>query len=191
MAILDKIEGIPAIQRAGILALVVLLIIGGYWQLSYKKKQIRIKVLQGQLSKLNTELQNLRAIEKKLPEFKSMIVDLQDQLSVARAQLPLEKEIPKLLKDISDFGKKSGMEFISFRPGTERPKGFYTEVPMTLAIKGPFHNLAGFLDEISHYKRIIKVSNLSIGGAVEKEGYVVVRSTAQATTYRYVEQSAN
>ena len=191
MAILDKIEGIPVIQRAGILALVVLLIIGGYWQLSYKKKQIRIKVLQGQLSQLNTELQNLRAIEKKLPEFKSMIVDLQDQLSVARAQLPLEKEIPKLLNDISDFGKKSGMEFISFRPGTERPKGFYTEVPMTLAIKGPFHNLAGFLDEISHYKRIIKVSNLSIGGAVEKEGYVVVRSTAQATTYRYVEQSAN
>jgi len=189
MAILEKIEEMPAKQRALVLVVAVLVLVGGFYQFVYKKKSAQINVLQSQLSTLNTELQDLRAIQKKLEEFRSMIGELEAQLEVAQEQLPRQKEIPVLLKDISRFGKEAGMEFKSFRPSRELSKGFYAEVPINLVISGPFHNIGKFVDEIVHYPRIIKISSMTIGGAKDVEGHIMLQSTAQATTFRYLEEA--
>ena len=73
MAILDQIEAIPAKQRILIVAVVAVALLGGFYQFVYKPKTLRIKVLDAQLTTLNSELQDLRAIKKKLEEFKSMV----------------------------------------------------------------------------------------------------------------------
>ncbi len=189
MAILDSIEQIPAKQRWLLVGIIFLALIGGFWHFVYKKKTSQIQILETKLSNLNSELQDLRAIQKKLGEFKGMIAELEAQLEVAQRQLPRQKDIPKLLNDISEFGKKSGLEFLSFRPTKEGVKGFYAEVPINLVINGPFHNIATFIDAIVHYPRIIKITNLKLGTPKDMEGQLVLRATMQATTYRYLEES--
>jgi type IV pilus assembly protein PilO len=189
MAILDRIEELPTKQRLLIVGVLLIAMIGGFYQFIYKKKTAKIRSYTTQLTKLNSELQDLRAIQKKLEEFKSMIGELEAQLVEAQRQLPRQKEIPTLLNDISAFGKKAGMEFLSFRPSKEGAKGFYAEVPIKLVINGPFHNLAKFVDEIVHYPRIIKVNTIAMGSPEEEDGNVMLRSTLTATTYRYLEES--
>jgi type IV pilus assembly protein PilO len=189
MAILEKIEELPAKQRAIIVGVVLVLMIGAYYQMVYTKKTTRINIQQSNLATLNSELQDLRAIQKKLAEFKSMIKDLEAQLNEAQRQLPKQREIPTLLNDISKFGKESGLEFITFRPQKERKKGFYAEVPVSLVFNGPFHNIAAFIDKIVHYPRIIKITSLTMGGPREVDGHVMLKASATATTYRYIEES--
>jgi len=189
MALIDRVEQIPPKQRVLLLGLIIVGLVGGFWQFVYKDKQEQITVLESRLTKLNSELQDLRAIQKKLEEFKGMIAELEAQLEVAQAQLPRQKDIPKLLNDISEFGKSSGMEFTSFRPSREVSKGFYAEVPINLVINGPFHNIATFIDQIVHYPRIVKIGSISFGGPKEVEGHIMLRSTCQAVTYRYLEES--
>jgi type IV pilus assembly protein PilO len=189
MAILDKIDAIPAKQRLLIVLVVIIAMVGGFYQFVYTKKKTRIQVFEAQLAKLNSELQDLRAIKKKLEEFKGMIAELEVQLEEAQKQLPRSKEIPTLLNDISKFGKQAGLEFLSFRPAKEVTRGFYAEVPINLVVNGPFHNLAKFVDDIVHYPRIIKVSSMVMSSPSEIEGHVVVRATARATTYRYVDEA--
>lgn len=189
MAILDKIEELPAKKRAIIVGVVLLLMIGAYYQLVYTKKSVKITVQQSNLATLNSELQDLRAIQKKLGEFKSMIKDLEAQLKEAQRQLPKQREIPTLLNDISKFGKESGLEFITFRPQKEKKKGFYAEVPVSLVFNGPFHNIANFIDKIVHYPRIIKITSLSLGSPKQVEGHVMLKASCTATTYRYIEES--
>jgi type IV pilus assembly protein PilO len=60
---------------------------------------------------------------------------------------------------------------------------------MSLALRGPFHNIGTFLNLLSHYQRIISVSDLAMGTPTEKEGYLMLTSSCLATTYRYVEES--
>jgi type IV pilus assembly protein PilO len=191
MAILDKIDAIPAKQRALIVAVVLLGMVGGFYQFVYKTKTTSIRIQEARLTKLNSELQDLRAIKKKLEEFKLMIASLEVQLDEAQRQLPRSKEIPTLLNDISKFGKGAGLEFLSFRPAKENIQGFYAEVPINLVINGPFHNLAKFVDDIVHYPRIIKISSINMSAPKEVEGHMVVRSTCKATTYRYVDETGN
>jgi type IV pilus assembly protein PilO len=189
MAILDKIDAVPAKQRLLIVAVVIIALLAGFYQFVYKKKVGYIKIFEAQLTTLNNELQELRVIKKKLEEFKSMIVELEVQLDEAQRQLPRSKEIPTLLNDISKFGKKAGLEFLSFRPASEAKKGFYAEVPINLVVNGPFHNLAQFIDDIVHYPRIIKISSVTMSSPKDVDGHIVVRATARATTYRYVDET--
>jgi type IV pilus assembly protein PilO len=189
MAILDKIEELPGKQRLALVAVLIITMVGGFYQFVYKKKVAAIEYQQAELAQLNSKLQDLRAIQKKLEEFKGMIVELEAQLEEAQQQLPRKREIPTLLKDISQFGKEAGMEFLSFRPAREVPKGFYADVPVKLVINGPFHNLARFVDDIVHYPRIIKVDTMALGTPKEVDGVVMLKTTLTATTYRYLEDS--
>jgi type IV pilus assembly protein PilO len=186
-SILEQFEKIPLKQRALALAILLVMICAGFYYFVYMPKDAKIKSSRSTLNTLSSEVQVLQTIEAKNKEYKRMIAALSDQLDQARLQLPGEREIPVLLEQIALFGKEAGVEFKSFRPAAEVKKDFYNEVPMALTIGGPFHNIALFLDKISHYPRIISVSNLTMGNPVLKEGYLMLTSTCTATTYRYVQ----
>jgi len=184
---LEQFEKIPLKQRGLALLILLIMLAGGFYYFIYMPQDKKLKSSRNQLNTLTSEVTVLQTIEAKNKEYKRMIADLSGQLDQARLQLPGEREIPVLLEQIAKFGKEAGIEFISFRPSPEVPKDFYNEVPMGLAIRGPFHNIGMFLDKISHYPRIISVSNLAMGSAQEKEGYLMLTSTCTATTYRYVQ----
>ena len=186
-SVIEQFEKVPLKQRALVLGMLLILIVVGFYYLVYAPKAALIASSRSTLNTLTSEVQVLLTIEAKNKEYKRMIADLSGQLDQARLQLPGEREIPVLLEQIARFGKEAGIEFISFRPSPEIQKDFYNEVPMALAIRGPFHNIGLFLDKISHYPRIISVSNLTMGNPVEKEGYLMLTATCTATTYRYVQ----
>ena len=187
VSVIDQFEKTPLKQRLLVLGIVLALIVAGFWYFVYQPKAAAIKADQGRLATLASEVQNLQTIEAQNLKFKRMIAEYSGQLDQARQQLPGEREIPLLLEQIALFGKESGVEFTSFRPGAEIAKDFYNEVPMALAIRGPFHNIGLFLDKLSHYPRIISVLNLTMLNPVEKEGYLMLTSNCTATTYRYVQ----
>ena len=186
-SVIEQFEKVPLKQRALVLAMLLIMIGVAFYYLVYMPKAAQITAGKSRLNTLSSEVQVLQTIEAKNKEYKRMIAELRGQLDQARLQLPGEREIPVLLEQISRFGQESGIEFMSFRPAPEIPKDFYNEVPMALSIRGPFHNIGLFLDRISHYPRIISVSNLSMGNPQEKEGYLMLTSTCTATTYRYVQ----
>jgi len=186
-SVIEQFEKVPLKQRAIVLGVLLLLIGGGFYYFVYMPKAAKIKSEMNRLNSLSSEVQVLQTIEAKNKEYKRMIAELSSQLDQARLQLPGEREIPVLLEQIARFGKEAGVEFLSFRPAAENQKDFYNEVPMALSIRGPFHNIGLFLDKISHYPRIISVSNLTMSNPVEKEGYLMLTSTCTATTYRYVQ----
>ena len=186
-SLIEQFEKVPLKQRGIVLGVLLALIVGLFWQLLYQPQAAKIKVDQGRLASLTSEVKNLQTIEAQNLKFKQMIADLTTQLDQARKQLPGERDIPQLLEQIAMFGKESGIELASFRPATEVKKDFYNEVPMALSIRGPFHNIGVFLDKISHYPRIISVQSLTMGSPSEREGYLMLNANCTATTYRYVQ----
>ena len=187
MAILEQFEKVPLRQRALVLGLVVALVGVGFWYFVWQPKTTQIAAAQERFVALDGEVKNLQTIEARNKEFRQRIAELRVQLDAARQQLPGQREIERLLELFAKFGGEVGVEIASFRPQAEASKGFYNEVPMSLALRGPFHNVGLFLDRVSHYPRIISIASLSLGGAAEKEGVMLLNAHSTATTYRYVE----
>jgi type IV pilus assembly protein PilO len=187
MSLLERLDDLSNKQRLLIMAVIVVVILGVFYQYTYKPYQADIRNARAQLETLQTDLQGLRAIAAKLPQFEEETKKLKRQLDDIRKQLPQEKEIPGLLENVSRAGTESGLGFDLFRPKKEVDKGFYVEVPVDLVVKGPYHSIATFLDKVTHFDRIINISSFNFGKATEDRGQVVITGSCLATTYRYTE----
>ncbi|HSR35702.1 MAG TPA: type 4a pilus biogenesis protein PilO [Desulfurivibrionaceae bacterium] len=83
-----------------------------------------------------------------------------------------------------------GLEFLSFQPKAEVPKEFYAEIPVDIAVSGPYHSVGVFLDKISKLPRVVSVVNLSMGSPSQVGKEMFLNSTFNLVTYRFIEQPA-
>jgi len=111
---------------------------------------------------------------------------LTKELSIALSELPSDREIPGLLKGISQLGKKVGLEVRRFSPLPEERREYVAEVPVELEVEGSFHEVAMFFDRLSKMNRIVYVQDIEMGRAVERGGKVSLTVAGKAVTFRFL-----
>lgn len=149
--------------------------------------------LEGDLQKLQADLDQKRIIAANRPRLEEEIKALEKQLEVALVKLPEEKEIPKLLTQVNTLGLQSGLEFLLFRPAAPVNKGFYAEVPIDIRVQGEYHALGGFLDRVSKLERIVNVADLRISplaGQQQRAGRTIT-ADFKATTFTFLEKGGS
>ena len=171
-----------------ILAVVVLVVVVYFFTL-YQTKVKEISSLKEELVKVQREKEEKQRIVADLDQFNREVQNLQEKLNEALAQLPNEKEIDQILDQLAELVNDSGLTLDAFTVNPEIPKSLYSEVPITLAISGNYHNIALFFDKASKLKRIINFSNLQLGGAKLVNGETMIAVDCKATTFRFVKSS--
>ena len=111
---------------------------------------------------------------------------LTKELSIALTELPSDREIPGLLKGISQLGKKVGLEVRRFTPLPEERREYVAEVPVELEVEGSFHEVAMFFDRLSKMNRVVYVQDIEMGRAVERGGKVSLTVAGKAVTFRFL-----
>ena len=89
-----------------------------------------------------------------------------------------------LLQDVHQFGLKRGLRFELFRPGDEARRDFYVEMPVAIALEGGFHEIAGFLSDVSSMPRVVTFGDIKL--APQKD--VGLKFEATLHTYRYLDE---
>jgi len=190
----DSILKLSNAKKGLILAGILLSLGGLYVQVFILPEREELSDKQMQYDKLVKELNESRAITRDLQTYKEQVKKMNEELTVALKQLPNEKEIPEILKNISSLGKESQLEFVLFKPKPEEPQQFYARVPIELTMIGTFHNTGLFFDRLSKLSRIINVVDFNMARAKEpsggKEGVegVSVRTSCMVNTYRFIEK---
>jgi type IV pilus assembly protein PilO len=89
---------------------------------------------------------------------------------------------------VANLGQKQGLEFLLFKPEKENPQEYLAEIPITLNLKGDFHQIGVFFDGIRRIPRIINVRQMELGAFEEKTGQITVR--CQLLTFRTIPPQA-
>jgi type IV pilus assembly protein PilO len=191
---MDSILKLPTSKKVIILVAVLCIIAGLYLYLFFMPQREELNFAKGELSKLTRELSESRAITRDLEKFKGQVEKLNEELKDALTQLPNEKEIPEILKNISSLGKESNLEFTLFRPKPEEPQQFYAKVPIELVALGNYHNIGIFFDKVSKLPRIINVVDFNMTRAKEVKGRseleILVKTSCMINTYRFIEKKS-
>ena len=191
---MDSVLKLPTSKKVLILVAILCILAGLYLYAFYIPQQDELKVAKGELGKLRKELIISKDIARDLQKFKEQIDKLNEELKNALTQLPNEKEIPEILKNISSLGKESNLEFTLFRPKPEEPQQFYAKVPIELTVLGSYHNMGIFFDKVSKLPRIINVVNFSMTRAKEGkdkgESEILLKSSCLINTYRFIEKKS-
>ncbi len=99
-------------------------------------------------------------------------------------QLPNRQQVEALLVEINQAGLQRGLQFESFKPGTETLRDFYAELPISIKVTGNYHDIGGFASDLAQLSRIVTLNNLSI--VPNSDGTLSLESTAR--TYRYLDE---
>ena len=188
--ILGKMERLPPAYRFGVVGVVFVAVIGIYWFTLYGSQRQELQQVRGQLIQLETKIAESRAVASNLEKFKAKRTELKQELDEALRRLPNSKELPVLLTDITSLGKKSGLEFRSFKPSDETRRGFYAEVPIKISLTGRYHEVGIFFDRISRLDRIVNISGISFDVANSKSESPILKVSGTATTFRFVDTGA-
>ncbi len=187
----EKVEKLSRIQRIAISVALFSLLAGGFIYFLFLPKYEQIKRLNTQLEQLEKKLDIAKRNAKDLKEFQAKMKEAEAQFKMAMKKLPEKEEIPSLLSSISLSGKQVGLEFLLFEPKGEKKKEFYAEIPVAMNIKGDYHNLAVFFDQVARLSRIVNIQNIQIsrpkGTKDEQSGDLLTK--CMAVTYKFIENS--
>ncbi len=178
---------IPLERKVKILLAVLLFLLPVvlFYFLFYSPRQDQLLGLERQKTTLTTEVQKAKAAARNLKKYQDEVAEAQKRFAQTAIVLPKKKEIPNLLRNISDLGKGAGLDFLSFKPGSEIPKDFYAEIPVDISIRGPYHNMGYFLDQVSKLNRIVTVNNIKMGSPKKEGGEMLLNSNCRLVTYRF------
>jgi type IV pilus assembly protein PilO len=182
-----RMERLPLGVRLGVLAAVFAAVVGLYWFTVYGGQREELNRLEAELTKLQTKVAESRAVASNLKAFQKTREELEAQLAEALRRLPNGKELPVLLTDITSLGKKSGLEFRSFKPGNEVHRGFYAEVPIRIEVSGQYHEVGVFFDRLSRLSRIVNMGDLQMKIEKGQGESPDLSLKGVATTYRFKE----
>ncbi len=185
----EKIERLTKVQRIAISAVIFGLITAGFIYLLYWPKFEKINNLNSNLKKLQKKLETAKRNAKDLKKFQVKMKEAEAQFRLAMKKLPEKEEIPSLLSSISNSGQRVGLEFLLFEPKAERKNEFYAEIPVAMNIKGDYHNLAAFFDQVARLSRIVNIKNIQMTRSKGKNSHDL-STKCMAVTYKFIDTPA-
>ncbi len=181
----DKYIPLEKKFKVAIALLLFILPIVLFYFLWFQPQQEKNSQLSNQRTTLKRDLQKAKTKAANRGKLQAELNATEERFAEASLLLPKEKEIPTLLTNISALGRGAGLDFLTFKPQSDVPKDFYSEIPVDIKVRGPYHNMGTFLDQISKLDRIVTVSNINMGGPKKESGEMLLNSSCRLVTYRF------
>lgn len=182
---LDSVKSLTGTQRSIFFLLVLLVISGAFIWFVFIPNNDEISQLEDAVAGLNNDINVHRTMVRHLEDLKREYAALQTQLSDLKKKFPPEAEVELFLKQVSELGEKTGLNFKLWKPAGKRAHAshLYTEVPVNVEVSGEYHALGVFFDRISQLPRIINWANLKMGGAKMDKNRVMIETSFAATAF--------
>jgi type IV pilus assembly protein PilO len=151
--------------RIRIPAVIILLIIAGvyYWYSEiYTPIQTERLQLKTQLKEKQDTLRVIQALKPQLSLLQRELKESQHKLDSLKSIFPDQKEIPKLLREITAVARASGISTTKFNPLPDVVKEYYIENRYAITVEGGYHALANFYAFLANFTLIINLSNMNI-----------------------------
>lgn len=142
----------------------------------------------------NRENAQLRQFEPKLAELNRQMAILQQQMEIQKKIVPDDKDADQFIRLLHDTAATSGIEIRRYTALPVANHEFYSDVPFSIDIDGPYYSVLNFFQRVSELERIVNIDDLQMGNmksgsaAKVKSGYQyapgeTVLANCTATTF--------
>jgi type IV pilus assembly protein PilO len=179
-----KIEKIPALYKSIIILVLVAIVLTGLFYFIAKPQWEDRARLQKDYSELQKELNTLNQIKNNLEKHRKEYQQMQELLQDVLKQLPETKDIPNLLRNITNVSEETRLKIKYFEPKDVKSKEFYSELPFEIKFSGPFHSTAFFFDGVRKLDRLVNITSFSLEAKGTTRN-IVLEGTCSANAYVY------
>jgi len=181
----SNVSNWPASMRLITVGLVFLAVGGlGYW-FDLKDQKLHLEQVVKKETELKASFEDKAAKAANLEAYEQQLEEMRQSFGTMLRQLPNKTQVAGLLVDVSQSGLASGLEFDLFRPRDEIPREFYAELPISVKVKGTYHEFGAFVSAVAALPRIVTIHDIIIS---PEEGSDELTMELTAKTYRYLEE---
>lgn len=158
---------------------------------SFKINEINANIasVDRELDELSKKIENGRAAEKKLPQFREEVRRLEEELEKLRRILPSTRNTEELIKKIKSLVDQGDfvLQKLVFPPlnGADSSE-VYAEWPISVSVEGGYHNLAVLFNRLGNFSRIINVEQFTVT-ALSNQIERTISCEFIAKTFVYIE----
>jgi len=182
-AFFEKVEKLKMVHRILILVGTIVLLAGIFVALVYVPKSKEITRLNKEIVSLEKKINQAKIKARALKKFEAEQVEVEAQFREALTLLPNKREIPTLLRSITQLGSDANLEFLLFSPKKEKARDFYIEIPVSMEVSGTYHDVATFFDKVGRMKRIVNILDITMKPAKARSTNLTTK--CNAVTYRF------
>ena len=181
---INNIANWPLPARIFIVAAVLVGVLGlGYW-LDIKDQRAGLEKAEAKEKELRQTFEVKAKKAANLAAYEQQLAEMKESFGAMLRQLPNKTEVAELLVDISQTGLAAGLEFELFKPQAEVPKEFYAELPISIRVKGNYHEFGNFISGVAALPRIVTVHDINMEPSEDGE----LTMDILAKTYRYLDE---
>jgi len=189
----------PFAGKAVLMILVIAAIVGAGYYFITDNLLIKLDQVKREEQTLRADFIEKQRVAANLESFRAQLKQMEADLEVMLRQLPTGTEMPDLLQDVSNTGKKNGLDFQLFKPEAEQPRDFYAAKPIKIKATGTYHEFGAFVSGVAALSRIVTLENATLTVAkpakpgekpVTQGGLEQLAIDATLQTYRYMDEGS-
>jgi type IV pilus assembly protein PilO len=184
----DKFLSAPTSTKVATLGLLMGIIGAAWYSLYFTDVQAATSRESARTGELTKTLSEERKILKELGETRAEIERLKTVRDEMRDRLPDDADIAELLQQIESQAKIVGLEILRFEPGPHQQEKTFARIPVTMTLRGTFHQVKDFFFYVGRLTRIVNVENISLTTIEQTEQGARVQAVCDATTFMYVKE---
>jgi type IV pilus assembly protein PilO len=161
---LQKLNELGTGAKLGVaLVLAAIIAAGGYYGWPNVSAMIdKNKTDSETLKKKKDENQLLAQYVTRLSDLDRQIASLKQQMELQKKIVPDEKEADKFIILLQDTASSAGVSFRKIEAKQASAKEYFTEVPYSIELDGPYYGVLSFFDKLGTQTRIVNVEGLSM-----------------------------
>jgi type IV pilus assembly protein PilO len=122
-------------------------------------------------------LADLKASTSGVVDWNQKIAELKQAITFFESKLPQEKEIDKILKDISQMAEANTLQTKTIRPLKTERAANYSELPIEMSMSGDFNGFYVFLQQLEKMNRITRVTHMILNKIQDHDGAMQAKVT--------------
>jgi Tfp pilus assembly protein PilO len=194
---LEKVKFVHLLSGGAALGLLLFAV---YFFTLYQDTQTELARLQTQRTQTAKQLTNYKRLVAQKELIAQNLARITGRLDALKRQLPREKDMPGLLKEVSGFGSgRATFDITKFQLEGGKVSDFYKEIPVAITLRGSFWDTLDFLDKMQNRLQLVSFSDLKMDLQADNSSRGKNKSALSnpihtkitASTYAYIEESEN
>jgi type IV pilus assembly protein PilO len=145
--------------------------------MDFMKKQADRRNLDADTDQIRTELVQLKQATAGIEDLGRKIDDLQKAIDFFESKLPQEKEMDKILAEVSQMADANALQTKTVKTLKSERTSNYSEQPIQMSLSGDFNGFYAFLLQLEKLARITRVTQMNLQKIDEHDGQMQAQMT--------------
>lgn len=175
--IFEWLEETAPLQKIAIVGVMMCILGVGFFMSTLEPAFRHLEQLSQSTDELERRMTQKRKQIRELNVLKATVRELDVRLRTRKESLGLNIELDQVLKSLSQEAQRLNVSIIRWKPGSLEKNAVLEvgQTPVSLQVKGEFHQLGLFLNGMGHLPKVLQVEKFRMFGPSEKSAASGIR----------------